>query len=153
MALFSFFRRNDFFSNSEKEHIINAIRNAEKNTSGELRVFIESRCRFVDPLDRAAEIFWGLKMDHTEKRNAVLVYIAVKDHQYAIFADAGIHQQLGDTFWNSEVKAMFKHFRNNAISEGVVQVINDVGKALADKFPYDGKTDKNELPDDIVFGK
>lgn len=153
MALFSFFRRNDFFSATEKEQIVAAIREAEKNTSGELRVFIESRCRFVDPLDRAAEIFWGLKMDHTAKRNAVLVYIAVKDHQYAIFADAGIHQQLGDTFWNSEVKAMFRHFKNNAISEGVVHVINDVGRALADKFPYDGKTDKNELPDDIVFGK
>lgn len=153
MALFSLFRRNNFFSAEEKDRIINAIRTAEKNTSGELRVYIESRCRFVDPLDRAAEIFWGLKMDHTEKHNAVLVYVAVKDHQYAIFADSGIHQKLGDAFWNSEVKAMFRHFKNNAIPEGIVHVIQDVGQALQDKFPYDGTTDKNEIPDDIVFGK
>lgn len=153
MALFSFLRRADFFNEEEKQQIITAIRAAEQQTSGELRVYIESRCRFVDALDRAAEIFWGLKMDQTDKRNAVLIYIAIRDHQYAVFADDGIHKRLGDKFWNNEVKAMYQHFRENQLSDAVVQVINDVGRALHEQFPYDGKTDKNEIPDDIVFGK
>ena len=84
MALFSFFTRNNFFSEEEKQRIIDSIRSAELQTSGEIRVFLESRCRFVDPLDRAAEIFWGLKMDQTEDKNAVLVYVAIRDHQYGV---------------------------------------------------------------------
>lgn len=153
MAAFPFFRKPDFFSPAEKEEILSAIREAEKQTSGEVRVFIESRCRFVDPLDRAAEIFWGLKMDQTHQHNAVLVYVALRDHQYAVFADDGIHKALGDAFWNNEVKTMFRHFRENRPAEALAHVITDVGKALKQHFPYQGKADKNELPDDIVFGR
>jgi uncharacterized membrane protein len=153
MAAFPFFRKPDFFSEDEKQRIITTIREAERQTSGEIRVFIESRCRFVNALDRAAEIFWGLKMDQTQQHNAVLVYVAVRDHQYAVFADDGIHKKLGDTFWNEEVKAMYKHFKQNQVSDAVAQVITDVGKALALNFPYQNHADKNELPDDIVFGK
>jgi uncharacterized membrane protein len=153
MAKFSFFRRSDFFSEEEKQRIIEAIRNAEIKTSGEIRVYLESRCRFVDPIDRAAEIFWGLKMDHTENHNAVLVYVAIKDHQYAVFADKAIHEKLGEKFWQEEVKSMYRHFRNNNIADAIGQVITDVGQALHQHFPYEKNTDKNELPDDIVFGK
>lgn len=153
MAAFPFFRKPDFFAEDEKQRIITAIREAERQTSGEIRVFIESRCRYVNALDRAAEIFWGLKMDQTQQHNAVLVYIAVRDHQYAVFADDGIHKKLGDAFWNEEVKAMYKHFKQNQVSDAVAQVITDVGKALAQQFPYQNHADKNELPDDIVFGK
>ncbi len=153
MSLFSFFRRSDFFSEEEKQHIIASIRATELRTSGEIRVYIESRCRFVDPLDRAAEIFWGLKMDHTEDKNAVLVYIAFRDHQYAVFADKGIHEKVGEKFWKEEVQAMYIHFRENQISDAIAQVITDVGEALHHHFPYEHDTDKNELPDDIVFGK
>jgi uncharacterized membrane protein len=77
----------DYFSSSEKRSIIDAIQQAELRTSGEVRVYIESRCRMVNPVDRAAEVFFGLKMDMTDDRNGVLVYLAMKDHQYAIFAD------------------------------------------------------------------
>jgi len=153
MALSSFFRRNDFFSEEEKQRIIDAIRTAEIRTSGEIRVYIESRCRFVDPLDRAAEIFWSLKMDHTGDHNAVLVYVAVRDHQYAVFADKAIHEKVGEKFWQEEVGAMYKHFKANHIADAIAQVITDVGQALHQHFPYTKATDKNELPDDIVFGK
>lgn len=153
MAAFPFFRKPEFFTPAEKESILAAIRDAERETSGEVRVFIESRCRFVDPLDRAAEIFWGLKMDQTQQHNAVLVYVALRDHQYAVFADDGIHKALGDSFWNGEVKAMFRHFRENRAAEAIAHVIADVGKALKQHFPYQGAADKNELPDDIVFGR
>jgi uncharacterized membrane protein len=153
MGLFSFKKKNDFFSEEEKQRVIAAIRAAEIRTSGEIRVYIESRCRFVDPLDRAAEIFWGLKMDHTEDHNAVLIYIAVRDHQYAIYADHGIHEKVGEQFWKKEVGDMKRHFKQNHIADAIVQVINDVGQALHQHFPYERDTDKNELPDDIVFGK
>ncbi len=153
MALFSFFTRNNLFSEDEKQRIIDSIRSAELQTSGEIRVFLESRSRFVNPLDRAAEIFWGLKMDQTEDKNAVLVYVAIRDHQYAIFADHGIYEKVGEVFWKEEVKAMYRHFRENQMADAISLVIKDVGHALHYHFPYENDTDKNELPDDIVFGK
>ena len=152
MALF-LFKRKAFFSFSENERIVEAIRQAEQQTSGEIRVYIESRCRFVDPLDRAAEVFWGLKMDATKDRNGVLVYVAMKDRQFAVMADQGIHEKVGQTFWNQAVALMKSHFVKEAPAEAIVAVVNDIGQALKTHFPYDRETDKNELPDDIVFGK
>ena len=78
MSLFSFFKKPAFFTPQEQEEIVQAIQEAEKRTSGEVRVFIESRCKYVDPLDRAVEIFYGLKMDKTAEKNAVLVYLGCK---------------------------------------------------------------------------
>lgn len=153
MAFFPFSRKTEFFSAEEKQRIMDTIREAERRTSGEIRVYIENRCRFVDPLDRAAELFWGLKMDYTEDHNGVLVYVAVRDHQFAVFADRGIHEKVGNEFWNNEVAAMKKHFLANHHADAIVQVITDVGTALHTHFPYERDTDKNELPDDIVFGR
>jgi uncharacterized membrane protein len=153
MKLIPSFKSKNLFDASESSRIVDAIRHAEQQTSGEIRVFIESRCKFVDPLDRAAEIFWNLKMDHTKYRNSVLLYVAVKDHQFAIFADAGIHEKLGNEFWQKEVALMSRHFRENHYLEAILKVISDTGNALQEHFPYDPKADKNELPDDIVFGK
>jgi len=145
-------RSKQLFSDAEMEHIIKAIKDTEQQTSGEIRVYVESRCKFVDPLDRAAEIFWSLKMDQTEHRNAVLIYVAAKDHQFAIFADKGIYQKLGTDFWNNEVRTMSEHFGRENFREALLLVIADVGTALHDHFPYDQSIDKNELPDDIIFG-
>lgn len=153
MAPFSFFRRQDPFTVDEKARIIAAIQEAEKSTSGEIRIYIEDRCRFVNPLDRAAELFWGLQMDHTAQHNAVLVYVALKDHQYALYADSGIHQKLGQAYWEEEVRQMQVHFSKNHIAEAIAQVILDVGKALQEHFPYQHELERNELPDDIIFGK
>jgi uncharacterized membrane protein len=152
MAFFPFSRKKEFFSFNEKERMVEAIRQAEQLTSGEIRVYTESHCRFVDPLDRAAEIFWGLKMDLTKDRNGVLVYVAMKDHQFAILADQGIHEKVGQAFWEKEVAVMKDHFKQQQPAEAIVAVVNDIGLALKTHFPYDNTTDKNELPDDIVFG-
>jgi uncharacterized membrane protein len=153
MAFFPFSKRKEFFSPDEQHCIVNAIREAEQQTSGEIRVYTESRCRFVNPLDRAAEIFWGLKMDHTKDRNGVLVYVAMKDHQFAILADQGIHEKVGQAFWEQEVAIMQSHFLSAHPAEAIEAVVTDVGKALKTHFPYDRTNDKNELPDDMVFGK
>jgi len=153
MNLLPAFKHNRFFSKEENSLIVEAIREAERQTSGEIRVYVESRCRFVDPLDRAAEVFWSLKMDYTERHNSVLLYVAIKDHQFAIFADTGIHQQLGNEFWQQQVNVLGQYFRSEHYAEALIHVIRDIGIALHQHFPYDPDTDRNELPDDIVFGK
>ena len=153
MSFIPFLRRKEFFSAQEAQGIVDAVRAAEQQTSGEVRVFVESRCRFVDPLDRAAELFFGLKMDQTAERNGVLVYIAIKDHQLAILGDVGIHQKVGDEFWQSEVRKMIAEFNRENYADGIINVVQDIGAALQHHFPYQGVKDKNELPDDIVFGR
>ncbi|HVM89337.1 MAG TPA: TPM domain-containing protein [Puia sp.] len=153
MSLFPFFKKKIFFSAEEQEKIVAAIRDSETQTSGEIRVFVESHCRFVNPIDRATEAFYQLKMDATKERNGVLVYVAMKDRQLAVFGDKGIHEKVGDIFWKSEVQKMLSHFNAKNYAKGIEKVIIEIGMALHDHFPYDKDNDKNELPDDIVFGK
>ncbi len=151
LGLFSFRKTVQFFSEPEKAKIVEAIRAQEMRTSGEIRVFVESRCRFVDPVDRAIEVFNVLEMEKTEHRNGVIIYIAAKDKQLAIFGDEGIHLKLGAGFWNDEVAKILSAFNSEHFAEGIIHIINDIGNALYIHFPYD-RSDKNELPDDIVFG-
>lgn len=153
--MFSLFRKktDNFFSDEEKEKILSAIQKAEQTTSGEIRVYVEKRCRFVDAIDRAAEVFYSLKMEQTAYRNATLVYVAFKDRQMAVFGDEGIYTKTGKDFWNEAVKKMLLNFNKENYAQGIVEVIEQIGAALAYHFPYDPSTDKNELPDDIVFGK
>ena len=153
---FSFFpwkKNKIFFTKEEQEVIIEAIRNAERQTSGEVRVFVESKCSYMDAVDRAAELFFKLEMDETEQRNAVLIYLAFDDHQMAVFGDEGIHQKVGTAFWHNEISQMISAFNRNDYALGLKQCITDVGEALHTHFPYDHKTDKNELPDEILFGR
>jgi uncharacterized membrane protein len=151
--IFSFGKKKEFFSKEENELMVQAIRDAEKQTSGEVRVFVESRCRFVDPLDRAFEIFAKFKMQNTAQRNAVLVYVAIKDRQLAVYADVGIHQKTGDDYWKASVNNMISHFNKENYGAGIAHCVNMVGDALQEHFPYDKDLDKNELPDEIIFGK
>ena len=152
--MFSFFRKKkEFFTAEEQQRIIDAIRSAEHMTSGEVRVFVESKCSYMDALDRAAELFLRLKMNLTDDRNAVLVYVAMEDQQLAVLGDENIHKKVGNEYWNAEVKKMITSFNKQNYAEGIRQVVLDVGEALVKHFPYNNDTDKNELPDEIVFGK
>lgn len=153
MLKIPFLSKKDFFSPEEKNRIVSAIREAEQQTSGEIRVYVESRCRFVEALDRAAEVFTILKMGETAGQNAVLIYLAVRDRQLAIFGDRAIHEKVGEEFWTKEVMHMLNHFQNSRYADATVKVILDIGDALKLHFPYDRQTDINELPDDIVFGR
>jgi uncharacterized membrane protein len=148
-----FFSRKEFFTDEEKQLVVTAIQAAERCTSGEIRVFVESRCRYVDPLDRAAEVFSGLKMEQTAARNGVLVYVALKDRQLALLGDKGIHEKVGREFWDQQVRLILSHFNKASYALGIAQVVTEIGKALETHFPYDKDTDTNELPDDIVFGR
>jgi len=151
--MFSLFKKKEFFSAEDKAQIVEAIRMAERETSGEIRIYVEGKNRFVDPIDRAAEVFFKLKMENTEHRNAVLLYIAMKDHELALFADEGIYKKAGTEYWNNAVKNMIAQFTKDNISNGIEQCVKQIGQTLKEKFPYIPTEDKNELPDDIVFGK
>ena len=154
MGLFDFLsgKKESFFTKEEEERMVEAIRSAEKQTSGEIRLFIEQRCAFINPLDRAKEVFAELEMFKTKDRNAVLLYIATKDHQLAVLGDEGIYQKMGQAFWDSEVKLILSEFKQHHFIDGVCKIIGDVGVALKENFPYESD-DKNELDDGIVYGK
>ena len=152
MSLFSFFTKKQYFTAEQQQQMVEAINEAEKNTSGEVRVFVEGKCKYMDAVDRAREIFVSLKMDKTKDRNAVLLYIAVKDKQMAVFADEGIYQRLGKEYWNNEVNKIIAEFRKDNHTQGICTVVKDIGEALKAEFPYDKVGDKNELPDEIIFG-
>ena len=154
--MIKFFRiksNSPFFSPDEQKKIILAIQEAETFTTGEIRLFVESKCKYVNALDRAVPIFQHLQMDKTDNKNAVLIYIAMKDHQLAIYGDEGIHQKVSDDFWKKELTKIINAFNTKNYVEGIVTVINDVGEILKTYFPAEANsTNKNELPDDIVFG-
>lgn len=153
--MLNFLKKKDpeFFSEEEKNLIVSAIKAAELRTSGEVRVYVESKCEYVDALDRAVELFTSLKMYETAERNAVLVYVALKDRQLAIFGDEGIHSKVGTAFWNDEVKQMLSEFNKEHYASGIARVVADIGEVLVKYFPYNKDSDKNELSDDIVFGR
>ena len=150
---FSFFKKKTFFTDAEHQMVVDAIRKAEQRTSGEIRVFVESKNSYMDPVDRAAEIFYNLKMDKTDARNAVLLYIAVKDKELALFGDEEIYKVMGEAYWNNSVKSMLKQITSQDVIGGMVHCISSIGETLSEKFPYNKLEDKNELPDEIVFGK
>jgi uncharacterized membrane protein len=153
--MFPFLKRKKkpLFSDEDSRIIVKAVRQAEENTSGEVRVFVESYCSWVNPLDRAAEIFFSLQMDKTDERNAVLVYVALKDRQLAVFGDAGIHTKVGSEYWNNAVDEMLQKFNKEDYARGIAECVIQVGNTLQHHFPYNKTTDKNELPDEIVFGR
>lgn len=146
-------KRKSLLNEEDTKMVVKAIRHAEQSTSGEVRVFIEKHCSWMDAMDRAGEIFYSLKMQETSLRNAVLVYIAIKDKQLAVFGDEGIHNKVGTAYWNQVVTDMLYNFNKNDYGKGLAECVIQVGDALKKHFPYDKETDKNELPDEIVFGR
>lgn len=152
MGIFPFFKKKQFFSEEEKARIVKAIQVAETETSGEIRLYVESNNPLVNPLERAGEIFFKLKMQETDDRNAVLLYIAMKDHELALFGDEGIYKKVGAEYWDKAVKNMIAEISGNHLIAGIEQCILNIGQTLKDSFPYQASKDKNELPDDIVFG-
>ena len=150
----SFFKKKPLLDDSSQAKIVAAIQEAEARTTGELRVFLESHCKYVNAMDRAQELFLELGMQHTERRNAVLIYMAIVDHQFAIVGDKEIYEKAGGPVFWSEAAAHLKALLvKGLLTEGLVACINELGKALATHFPYDPAVHKNELPDEIVFGK
>lgn len=140
-----------YFTEENKLQIANAIRTAENNTSGEIRVHIEKHCS-EDVLDRAAFWFEKLEMHKTELRNGVLFYLAIEDHKFAILGDAGINQKVSAGFWNETKEIVIRKFKENKIAEGLADGIIKAGEQLKVHFPFK-KDDLNELSDEISYGQ
>ena len=140
-----------FFTSDQKQQIISAIKEAELNTSGEIRVHIENHCK-REVLDRAAAIFASLKMHKTKLRNGVLFYLSIKDHKFAILGDGGINAVVPDDFWDNISDMMRRKFKENEFTAGLSSGIKMAGEQLKAHFPYHAD-DINELDDDISFGE
>jgi len=135
----------------QEQRILDAIAEAERNTSGEIRVHFEKTCP-TDPYKRAVQVFEKLGMTATQQRNGVLVYMAMRDHRFAIIGDQGINEKVPENFWQSTVTLMREYFAKGDIPEGIAQGILQAGIQLKRYFPYT-EGDVNELKDDISYGK
>lgn len=139
-----------FFSREQRDDIKQAIMNAELDTSGEIRVHIDSTCK-GEVMDRAFKVFKDLKIHETELRNGVLFYLAVKNRKFAIIGDEGINELVPEDFWEALKSDMLDAFREEKFTDGLVDGITLTGKHLKKHFPYQ-TDDVNELSDEISFG-
>jgi uncharacterized membrane protein len=141
----------DLFTPDNRRRVREAIAAAEAVTSGEVRVYVDDRCKGSE-LDRAAAVFEKLGMHRTAERNGVLIYVSVQDRKFAVIGDAGIHEKVRDAFWEAVRNEMLEQFKQGDIINGIVHGVRKAGTALAEYFPHRGD-DRNELPDEIVFGE
>jgi uncharacterized membrane protein len=142
-------KASEFFSKEQQSHIRSAIKEAEENTSGEIRVHIETSLQ-GDVLDRAAWIFKKIGMHKTENRNGVLFYLAVKNKKFAVIGDWGINRKVHKDFWDETKELVAKHFREEKYSDGLAEGILLIGRQLKEHFPHQ-KDDINELPNEISY--
>lgn len=140
----------EFLTKDEEQEIIEAIRIAEKNTSGEIRVHIE-KTTDKDHYERALEVFHFLKMYNTKDENGVLIYIAVEDHKFVIYGDKGINKVVPKNFWNSTKDVMQNHFKSGNFKQGIIDGILKAGQELKAHFPW-SIDDENELSNEISRG-
>ncbi|HEY4800319.1 MAG TPA: TPM domain-containing protein [Bacteroidia bacterium] len=139
----------NFFSGEQVKQIERAIHSAEENSSGEIRVHIENRCK-GEPLACATKVFHKLEMHKTGLRNAVLFYLAVQDKKFAIVGDEGIHKNVPEGFWDLLRDKMMELFRKGEFTEGLCHGIKMAGLELKKYFPHQAD-DKNELSDEVTF--
>lgn len=141
----------ELFSKEQQKQITDAIKEAELNTSGEIRVHIESNCK-TEVLDRAAMLFSSLDMHKTALRNGVLFYLAVENKKFAILGDAGINKKVPENFWETIKDTMLESFKSGNFAGGLEKGIRMAGEQLKQHFAYQ-TNDVNELSDEISFGK
>jgi uncharacterized membrane protein len=139
-----------FLSKEDENEIVEAIRLAEKNTSGEIRVHIEQTTSKV-PFDRALEVFYELKMNETELQNGVLIYLAIADKQFVICGDKGINEVVATDFWDSTKEIMAAQFKKGSFKQGLIDGITKAGEQLKTYFPWQ-TDDTNELSNEISKG-
>ena len=136
-----------FLTAEEEQRIVEAIIEAENQTSGEIRVHLEKAVE-KDPIQRAQEVFFFLGMDGTQNQNGILFYVAVDDHRFAVIGDKGIDAVVPDDFWESIKDEVITEFKSGKYARGLVQGILHAGEKLKEFFPVE-ESDQNELPDSI----
>lgn len=140
----------EFLTAKEELEIVNAIVEAEKNTSGEIRVHIEPQSK-KPHFERAQEVFHYLKMDNTKEDNGVLIYIAVHDKKFVVYGDKGINRVVPDNFWNSTKSVLENHFKKGHFKQGIIEGILMAGKELETHFPW-RHNNPNELSNEVSKG-
>jgi uncharacterized membrane protein len=138
----------EFISQLDEQRIEQAIADAEKKTSGEIRVYISHKERH-DALEFAKKRFDELGMSRTKQRNAVLIYLVPRTQQFAVLGDFGINQKCGDTFWKQIVAGMAPRMKERQFTEAIIEAIREIGSALRQYFPA-ARDDIDELPNKIV---
>src|SRR5205814_2547310 len=142
-------RTKEFLSKLEHDRIVDAIREAESKTSGQIRVYIQRGKLHLDPLIAAQKKFHRLGIHKTRERNAVLIFVVPRLHKFAVVGDKAVHEKCGEQFWQRLVDGMRAHFRNEKFSQAIVETIEETGKTLSTHFPK-RPTGRDELPDEIV---
>lgn len=140
----------NFLNEEEEKRVLEAIRIAEKNTSGEIRVHLETKCD-GEVLKRAQEVFGKLKMHKTKLRNGVLFYVATDSHHFAILGDEGINKKVPENFWEETKELVISHLKTDERAKGLEAGILKAGEQLKTFFPYQSD-DENELSDEISTG-
>ncbi|MDG1661605.1 MAG: TPM domain-containing protein [Winogradskyella sp.] len=140
----------NFLTASEEGAIVSAIRDAEKDTSGEIRVHIEYNCD-TDVFEHAIEVFHYLKMDNTKEQNGVLIYVAVDKKAFVIYGDKGINESVSDNFWNSTRDTIASYFQKGEYAQGLIEGITKAGKEMSKNFPWI-HDDTDELDNTISKG-
>jgi uncharacterized membrane protein len=149
-----FSKKKELLPKADQELVVAAIGHTEAQTTGEIRVFVESHCAYVNALERTQEIFGQLQMAATERRNAILIYVALTDKQFAIWGDEAIDMLAGGAaFWERAAEILRMHLKAGNPGMGIAACIEALAKPLTLHFPYDPAIHRNELPDEIVFGK
>jgi uncharacterized membrane protein len=144
-------RTKTFLSQLDHDRIIEAIKAAEADTSGQVRIYIQRGKLESDPVIAAQEKFQKLGMQATRERNGVLIFVVPRARKFAVIGDEGVHQKCGDQFWQQLVERMRVHFQNENFTDALVEAIQKTGKLLASHFPK-GAAPQNELPDEIIEG-
>lgn len=144
-------RTNEFLGKLEHDRIVQAIREAESKTSGQIRVFVQRGKWNVDPLFAAQKKFRKLRMHKTPERNAVLIFVTPRAHKFAVVGDEAIHQKCGDELWERLVQKMSEHFRNEKFTDALIDAIHEIGRAVAAHFPRRSAS-TGKLPDEVIEG-
>ena len=140
----------EFLTSKDEEEIVEAIRVAECDTSGEIRVHIEQNCD-IDVYERALDVFHFLKMDNTKEQNGVLIYVAVTNKSFVIFGDQGINNVVAKDFWNSTRDKITNQFKSGNFKQGIIDGVKEAGTVLSKYFPWQ-HGDRNELDNTISKG-
>ena len=144
-------RPEDFLTADQQKIVVDAVRIAEKGTSGEIRIHIDDQCS-IDPVKKAQDVFQKLGMHRTALRNGVLIYLACNTKVFSIIGDKGINERVDEHFWEDVIEIMSARFKDGQFAEGLAEAVTAVGAKLKTFFPYSPE-DINEQPDEISFGQ
>jgi uncharacterized membrane protein len=138
-----------FLRPEESDRLRVAVALAEKGTSAEIKVVLVRHC-WSDIRLRAARLFRKLNLDKTEQRNCVMVLLVLTNREFLIYGDEGIHQKVGQAFWDDVRDLALARFKEDRFGEGLAEGVGLIGQKLAEFYPYHANG-KNEISDEIAY--